>query len=80
MHSNWFRLLITVVLMSFANPGQSTAADVFSDSNWVTLFDGEDLTGWTIMNGAAFTVTNRVLHLEKSMGWLRTEKQYTVPK
>ena len=44
---------------------------------WVPLFNGKDLSGWVVMNNAAFTVTNGVIHLDKSTGWLRTEKQYT---
>jgi hypothetical protein len=42
-----------------------------------SLFNGKDLSGWVPMNGAVFTVTNGVIHLAKSTGWLRTEKQYT---
>jgi hypothetical protein len=47
------------------------------DGKWVSLFNGKDLTGWVVMNDAAFTVTNGVIHLDKSTGWLRTEKEYT---
>jgi hypothetical protein len=41
------------------------------------LFNGRDLTGWTIMNNGAFSVTNGILHLERSLGWLRTDRQFS---
>ena len=41
-----------------------------------SLFTGHDLTGWTIMNNGAFTATNGILHLERSMGWLRTDRRF----
>src|SRR5260221_14292759 len=77
MNSNWFRLPIIVLLICLANAPQSSAADIAVDTNWVTLFNGKDLTGWMIMNDGNFSAANGILHLEKSMGWLRTEKQYT---
>jgi hypothetical protein len=46
------------------------------DGKWISLFSGQDLSGWVAMNGGKFVVTNGVLHLEKSTGWLRTQKQY----
>jgi hypothetical protein len=52
-------------------------ANPTGDDHWQPLFNGKDLTGWVIMNDAAFSVTNGMIHLEKSMGWLRTEKVYT---
>ena len=76
MNSNWFHLPIIILLISLADARQSSSADIPGDGNWVTLFNGKDLTGWTIMNDGAFAATNGILHLEKSMGWLRTEKQY----
>jgi len=76
MNSNWFHLPIIILLISLADARQSSSADIPGDGNWVTLFNGKDLTGWTIMNDGAFSATNGILHLEKSMGWLRTEKQY----
>jgi len=45
------------------------------DVGWNSLFDGKSLTGWVVVNDGNFTATNDVLHLEKSMGWLRTERQ-----
>ena len=48
-----------------------------SETPSTPLFNGKDLSGWVLMNGASFTVTNGVIHLAKSSGWLRSEKQYT---
>jgi hypothetical protein len=44
--------------------------------NWTPLFNGKDLSGWVKMNGAVFSVTNHLLHLEGGKGWLRTEKEF----
>lgn len=77
MNANWFRLPIILLLISLADTRQSSAVDVTGDSNGATLFNGKDLTGWISMNGGAFTATNGILHLEKSMGWLQTDRQYT---
>jgi 3-keto-disaccharide hydrolase len=70
MKASKFHLLIVFLVASV-----SVGAD--SGEEWVSLFNGKDLTGWTIMNDAKFTVTNGVVHLEKSTGWLRTDKVYT---
>lgn len=44
---------------------------------WESLFNGRDLSGWVVMHGATFTVTNGNLHLAGGNGWLRTEREYT---
>ncbi|HUJ11738.1 MAG TPA: DUF1080 domain-containing protein [Verrucomicrobiae bacterium] len=64
-------LLSTICLVSLVFSSNATQDD------WKPLFDGKDLTGWVIMNDAAFTVTNGIIHLDKSTGWLRTERAYT---
>jgi hypothetical protein len=55
----------------------SQAADAEAPAPWQSLFNGRDLTGWAPMNDAVFFATNGNIHLAKSMGWLRTERQYT---
>lgn len=70
MNTSRLHLLTLILLASVA-----FAAD--SGDKWKPLFNGKDLTGWVIMNDAAFTVTNGVLHLDKSTGWLRTDREYT---
>ena len=67
--SRW-RALAPILFASIA------LADMAGEPKWESLFNGKDLTGWAIMNDAAFTVTNGVIHVERTMGWLRTEKQY----
>jgi hypothetical protein len=44
--------------------------------NWISLFNGKDLSGWVKMNSGTFTAANGVLHLEGGKGWLRTEKEF----
>jgi 3-keto-disaccharide hydrolase len=70
-------LLTALVLASICITPLSSGADFQGDGKWVSLFNGKDLSGWVIVNNGAFTVTNGILHLERSMGWLRTERQYT---
>lgn len=41
------------------------------------LFNGRDLSGWTVMNGAKFYATNGVIHLDASSGWLCTTQVFT---
>ena len=65
--------LLTALLLA----SHAFAAGVTGDEQWVSLFNGKDLTGWVIVNNATFMVTNGVIHLDKSTGWLRTEKKYT---
>ena len=53
------------------NAAESEAAD------WTALFNGHDLAGWTNLNNAKFSVTNGVIHLAPSSGWLCTTRTYT---
>ena len=77
MKTPGLHLLTVLLLASMALAGRSFGADAKSDGKWVTLFNGKDLTGWVAMNDGVFTVTNGLLHIQKSSGWLRTEKEYT---
>ncbi len=47
-----------------------------SDKDWIHLFNGEDLTGWTIMNQAEFDVHDGNLRFITGMGWLRTDRLF----
>ncbi len=51
----------------------------FGDSNddFISLFDGETLEGWHIMNGAKFSAGNGIIKLNGGQGWLRSEKEYS---
>ena len=54
----------------------TTLMGLASETNWVSLFNGRDLTGWQVVNDGAFTVTNGTFHIEGGMGWLRSENQF----
>jgi hypothetical protein len=69
-------LLTAIVFASLAFARVVPGAEGTDDGKWVSLFNGKDLSGWVVMNDAKFTVTNGVIHLDKSTGWLRTEKEY----
>ena len=66
---------IVFALLAFAPV--SSGAEGTDGGKWVSLFNGKDLSGWVVMNDAKFAVTNGVIHLDRSTGWLRTEKEYT---
>ena len=47
--------------------------------DWVSLFNGNDLTGWTKIGQESWTVENGLIHgkgLTKDYGYLQTEKPY----
>jgi hypothetical protein len=65
-------LLLGGLLTSPALLGAETGT-----TNWVSLFNGKDLSGWVPVNGVTAEVTNSHLRIAKGMGWLRSEKEYT---
>jgi hypothetical protein len=73
MRRDWLHILAAALLLHplLAN------AELAGEGKWRSLFNGTNLTGWVIMSDGAFTATNNLMHLERSMGWLRTEKDYT---
>jgi len=47
--------------------------------DWVSLFNGKDLTGWIQIGHESWTVENDVIHgkgVTKDYGYLQTQKQY----
>lgn len=49
------------------------------DEDWVSLFNGKDLTGWTEIGHEKWVVENGTIHgfaTTKDYGYLRTEKNY----
>ena len=46
-------------------------------SQWESLFNGQDLTGWAPVHDVTFEVKDGNLRLVKGMGWLRTEQEFT---
>ena len=69
------RKLLT--LLAFAALATSLRADDSQPAQWISLFNGTNLDGWTVVNGGEFSATNGVIHLDKGTGWLRTERQFT---
>lgn len=43
---------------------------------WISLFNGKDLTGWSKIHDVDFEVRDGNLYLVKGMGWLRTDQVY----
>lgn len=70
-------LLRAWLIFFLALAPSSRGANLPAQEKWESLFDGKDLAGWAPENGALFSATNGCLHLAKSTGWLRTERQYT---
>jgi hypothetical protein len=72
------RLALVLLALGTALLAHSSvqAADP-ADAGWTTLFNGKDLSGWTVVNGGEFAVTNGVIHLTRGAGWLRSAQQYT---
>ena len=47
--------------------------------DWISMFNGTDLTGWTKVGNESWTVENGLIHgkgLTKAYGYLETEKDY----
>ena len=47
--------------------------------DWISLFNGQDLSGWNKVGQESWTVENSLIHgkgLTKDYGYLETEKQY----
>ena len=53
------------------------AADKTTDDGFISLFDGNSLDGWHLMNGADFVVKDGVIRHLGGLGWMRSDKQYT---
>jgi hypothetical protein len=54
----------------------ATSLAFAGDTNGISLFNGKDLTGWQVVNDGVFSATNGTLHIERGMGWLRSEKEF----
>jgi hypothetical protein len=64
--------LVVVLVISVA-----TAWSQQAETEFVTLFNGKDLTGWHVMGTPAWKVENGVLVCTgEGGGWLRSDKQY----
>jgi hypothetical protein len=71
------RVALLVVLVSSLSLAQQRAKKPGED--WVSLFNGKDLSGWVEVGKEKWTVEDGVIHgvaVTKAYGYLRTEKMY----
>lgn len=61
------KLLLLFFTVSFLNSGA-----IYAQSDWISLFNGKDLTGWFIRGKATWAVQNGVLVGEGGMGHIYT--------
>ncbi len=74
-------LLLTASLSSCDKPAASTDATSAGDDGWVSLFNGKDLTGWSIESGTAtYRIEDGAIVGKNTEGspntFLCTEKKY----
>jgi 3-keto-disaccharide hydrolase len=70
-------VLITVVTSGFVLAAQEKVK--LPGSDWISLFNGTDLTGWIKIGNESWTVEDGLLHgrgVTKAYGYLETEKNY----
>jgi hypothetical protein len=67
-------LLSTLLLAGML--ASSTALRGADEAQWVSLFNGKDLTGWVPVYDVKAEVVEGNLRITKGMGWLRSEKEY----
>jgi 3-keto-disaccharide hydrolase len=48
-----------------------------TEKGFVSLFDGNTLDGWHLMNDAKFVAEDGVIKLNGGLGWLRSDKEYS---
>lgn len=76
------RIARVLVLAAVASVGCVLAAQKkakLPGEDWVSLFNGTDLTGWTRIGKESWTVENGVIHgkgLTQAYGYLETRKNY----
>ena len=68
-------VLLAVAAMAWAQGGKP----VLPGEDWVSLFNGKDLTGWVKVGNEKWQVEEGTIHgqgITKEYGYLRTEKKY----
>src|SRR5580698_5951724 len=76
----FFKVLIVLAAMGLVScvvTGQQKAQ--LPGEDWIQLFNGADLNGWTKIGKESWTVENGLLHgkgLTQDYGYLQTEKDY----
>jgi hypothetical protein len=72
------RWICTALLLCGAAFGQSTRAKL-PNEQWVSLFNGKDLTGWVEVGREKWAVEDGTIHgraVSKEYGYLKTNKNY----
>jgi hypothetical protein len=64
------------VMLTPCHTARCNGASDDPESDFTSLFNGKDLTGWHIMGNGRFSVKDGVILLNKGGGWLRSDKQY----
>lgn len=69
----WSRFVVTGLVA-----GVTAVLAAQTPDDFVPLFNGRDLSGWTVENSDAgnFTVRDGILRVEGPGGWLRSDQQY----
>ena len=70
-------LLLALPGMLVAQPPRNRAP--YANEQWVSLFNGKDLTGWVPVGHESWKVEDGTIHgqgVTKEYGYLRTEKMY----
>ena len=73
-----FFLAWTLVTVTAAQSSQGTQPKLPGE-DWVSLFNGKDLSGWIKIGNEQWTVENGIIHgvaVTKDYGYLMTEKPY----
>lgn len=78
-----FTLSVSGVLLAFALSFSSTAQQrtkaKLPGEDWVSLFNGTDLSGWVKIGNESWTVEDSIIHgkgVTKDYGYLQTEKSF----
>lgn len=67
-------LFIVLTIALAGNVALSASDETFQER--VSLFNGKDLSGWTIENGGLFSVVDGKILVNRGTGWLRSDETY----
>lgn len=72
-------LFLAAAAVGWCQQPQKPQKPKLPGEDWVQLFNGKDLTGWSVVGEEKWTVGNGELHgqaITKKYGYLRTERSY----
>jgi hypothetical protein len=73
------KMMMILIVLGFLVPDNIRAQTATNDGNFVSLFNGKDLTGWHAVGTPSFTVKEHAIYTTGAKpypSWLRTEKEY----